>query len=116
MSTAVSLAVNAPFERRNIVDVPFTPAASDHQPPRFLPAVALYINRRFVKMEVGRLFQITCKDALDDTRTAIAKANENGPPGTLAIGLCIPVPTYDPADLSEGAGQQEPPPAKVPNV
>ncbi len=91
-------------------DVPaFIPAASDHQPPRFLPGVALYLSNRFVTLQVGKTFSFTCKDALADTQTAIANALENGPPGTRAVGLCIPIPTYDPADLAEGAGEQAPP-------
>jgi len=92
-----------------LVAVASIPATSDHQPPRYLPAVALYINNRFQAVEVGKTFSFTCKDALDDTSSAIAKAVMNGPPGTKAVGMCIPIPTYDPADLAEGAGQQEPP-------
>lgn len=115
---AIILAISAVAAATDIpaTNPVFVPAASDHQPPRFLPAVALYRDRRFLALQVGKTFSLTCKAALDDTQTAIAKAIENGGPGILAVGLCVPVPTYDPKDLLDGAGEQEPSPAKVPNV
>jgi hypothetical protein len=106
---AIALLAVATYPATHADEPKFTPAASDHQPPRFLPAVALYINNRFQAVQVGKDFQFTCKAALDDTASAIAKAVENGPPGTKAVGFCIPIPTYDPADLAEGQGQKEPP-------
>lgn len=106
VATAVTMADNKPY----------IPAASDHQPPRFLPGVALYRDKRFMALQVGKTFSFTCKDALKDTQSAIAKAIENGGPNILAIGLCIPVPTYDPRDLTEGQGEQAPPASTEPNV
>ena len=78
-------------------DVTIIPAESDHQPPRFLPAVALYSpDGRFIALEVGKMFSYTCKAALDDARGSIEKATAVG---RRLIGLCIPVPTYNVADL-----------------
>lgn len=75
------------------------PAASDHQPPRFLSAVAVYRNNRFAGFSAGKTFFLSCREALEDTQTAVAKGTEKG---LKVIGLCIPIPTYDPADLAEG--------------
>lgn len=73
------------------------PAASDHQPPRFLPAVVLYdTSDRFIAMEIGKTFSYSCKAALDDAQATIEKATAAG---RRLVGLCIPVPTYNPADL-----------------
>lgn len=77
------------------------PAASDHQPPRFLPAVVLYDkDNRFIAMEVGKKFSYTCKAALDDAQATIEKATAAG---RRLVGLCIPVPTYSAADLVPAA-------------
>jgi len=111
-SFAVVLAISAIAATAQVTNTPYTPAASDHQPPRFLPGVALYRDKRFLALQVGKTFSLSCKEALDDTQSAIAKAIENGGPNILAIGLCIPVPTYSPADLLPGAGEQEPPATK----
>lgn len=74
-----------------------TPAASDHQPPRFLPAVVLYdTSDRYIALEVGKTFSYSCKAALDDAQATIEKATAAG---RRLVGLCIPVPTYNPADL-----------------
>lgn len=73
------------------------PVASDHQPPRFLPAVVLYDkDDRFVAIEVGKTFSFTCKGALDDAQGSIERA---AAVGRRLVGLCIPVPTYAAADL-----------------
>lgn len=74
-----------------------TPAASDHQPPCFLPAVVLYdTDNRFIALEVGKTFSYACKGALDDAQATIEKATAAG---RRLVGLCIPVPTYSAADL-----------------
>lgn len=86
------------------------PAASDHQPPRFLPAVVLYdTDNRFQAIEVGKTFSYTCKAALDDAQATIEKATAAG---RRLVGLCIPVPTYSPADLVPAA---DPPKAPADN-
>jgi hypothetical protein len=82
------------------------PAASDHQPPRFLPAVVLYDkDDRFMVIEVGKTFSYTCKGALDDAQATIAKA---AAAGRRLVGLCVPVPTYNPADLMPAAEPPKP--------
>lgn len=74
-----------------------TPAASDHQPPRFLPGIVLYDkDDRFMTIQVGTTFSFTCKAALDDAQASIEKATAAG---RRLVGLCIPVPTYSAADL-----------------
>lgn len=67
-------------------------------PPRFLPAVAVYKDKRFMGLVVGKTVHLSCRDALDATQSAIAKHFE-AVDGSSAIGLCIPVPTYTVADL-----------------
>lgn len=75
----------------------FTPAASDHMPPRFLPGVAIYdADNMFLSLEVGTTFSYSCHDALEDTKTTIARAVARG---RRLVGLCIPVPTYSVKDL-----------------
>lgn len=86
------------------------PAASDHQPPRFLPAVVLYdTDNRFITIEVGKTFAYSCKGALDDAQATIEKATAAG---RRLVGLCIPVPTYSAADLVPAA---DPPKAPADN-
>lgn len=72
--------------------------ASVSLPPRFLPGVAVYKDKRFMGLVVGKTVHATCRDALDATQSAIAKHFE-AVDGSSAIGLCIPVPTYAVADL-----------------
>jgi len=73
------------------------PAVSDHQPPRFLPAVVLYDkDDHFLAIEVGKTFSYSCKAALGDAQGTIEKATAAG---RRLVGLCIPVPTYSAADL-----------------
>src|SRR5579859_1790540 len=73
-----------------LVDSGHISAESDHQPPRFLPAVVLYDgNGRFIAIEVGKTFSYTCKDALGDAQSSIEKATAVG---RRLVGLCIPVP------------------------
>lgn len=84
-----------------------TPAASDHQPPRFLPAVVLYdAADHFQAIEVGKTFSYSCRDALKDAQATIEKATAAG---RRLIGLCIPVPTYSPADLVPAADPSKSP-------
>lgn len=69
-------------------------------PPRFLSALVTYDpQQRFVKFIAGRTFFLSCRDALADTQTAIAKAIELAPAGSRTIGLCIPIRTYSDLDL-----------------
>lgn len=72
--------------------------ASQALPPRFLPGVAVYKDKRFMGLIVGKTVHFSCRDALDATQSAIAKHFE-AVDGSSAIGLCIPVPTYTVADL-----------------
>lgn len=90
-------------------DVAFAtePAASDHQPPRFLPAIALYRDDRFVALEVGKTFSYTCKEALADTQLTLERTV---PVGVRAVGMCIPVPTYSAEDLTPAAAPPKPQP------
>lgn len=82
------------------------PAASDHQPPRFLPAVVLYDKEdRFIAIEVGKTFSYSCKAALDDAQGTIEKATAAG---RRLVGLCVPVPTYNAADLVPTADAPKP--------
>lgn len=81
------------------------PAESDHQPPRFLPAVALYRDNRFIGIQVGTTFSYTCRAALDDTKSTLAKAI---PAGAQVVGLCIPIPTYSVLDLTPSADVEKP--------
>lgn len=92
------------------VDQRQVPAASDHQPPRFLPAVILYDkDNRFIAIEVGKTFAYSCKGALDDAQATIEKATAAG---RRLVGLCVPVPTYSAADLVPAA---DPPKAEPDN-
>lgn len=80
-----------------LVALAATPAESDHQPPRFLPAVVLYDkDGHFMAIEIGKTFSYTCKGALDDAQGSIEKATSAG---RRLVGLCVPVPTYNAADL-----------------
>jgi hypothetical protein len=89
----------------------FTPAPADHQPPSFLPAIALYtVDGHFVALEVGKTFSFSCKEALADTQTTLAKATTLS--SHKAVGLCIPIPTYNAADLIPS---KEPPKAPADN-
>lgn len=78
-------------------------AAADDKvdlPPTFLSAVAMYApDGTFVKLEVGNDRFTSCRDALDDTMSAIARASEFAPPGARTIGQCIPIRTYAVRDL-----------------
>lgn len=67
-------------------------------PHRFLPAVAVYKDKRFMGLVVGKTVHMTCRDALEATQSAIAKHFE-AVDGSSAIGLCIPIATYSVADL-----------------
>lgn len=85
-----------------------TPAESDHQPPRFLPGIVLYDSAgHFIALQVGTTFSYTCKGALDDSQASIEKATAAG---RRLIGLCIPVPTYNAADLVPSADPPKPSP------
>lgn len=69
-------------------------------PPTFLPGVLQYdAQGRYVGAAFGSTRFLTCKEALDDTQSAIAKANEVNPQGWLAIGTCLPIPTRNELDL-----------------
>lgn len=85
----------------------FTPSMSDHQPPRFLPGIALYDHDgRFVAFEVGKTFGYSCKEALDDTQATLEHATTLS--NHRAVGLCVPIPTYNAADLVPGAEPAKP--------
>lgn len=84
------------------------PAASDHQPPRFLPAIVAYDgDGRYLKLVVGSTFSYTCRGALDDAQASIEKATAAG---RRLVGLCIPVPTYSAVDLVPAADPPKPAP------
>lgn len=69
-------------------------------PPRYMSAVATYdTHLRFVALLTGKTFFLSCKEALEDTQTAIAKATELAPLGSRAVGMCLPIPTYSYDDL-----------------
>jgi hypothetical protein len=69
-------------------------------PPTFLSAVSLYDgDGRFVALATGKTRFHSCADALEDTRSALEKALSSGPENARAIGLCIPLHTYNVADL-----------------
>lgn len=68
--------------------------------PTFLSAIAMYdADGRFSALAVGKTRFTSCKDALEDTQPALALAAEHGPKGSRAVGLCIPLHTYNVADL-----------------
>lgn len=78
------------------IDTP--PAAAATLPHLFLPAVAVYKDKRFLGLVVGKTIHLSCRDALDATQSAIAKHFE-AVDGSTAIGLCIPVQAFSVADL-----------------
>lgn len=78
------------------IDTP--PAGAVTLPHLFLPAVAVYKDKRFLGLVVGKTIHLSCRDALDATQSAIAKHFE-AVDGSTAIGLCIPVQAFSVADL-----------------
>lgn len=70
-------------------------------PHVFYSGVALYMNQHPNGLLVSKDRFLSCKEALDDTRSAISRTLVPGeaPEGATAIGVCIPVPIFDPSDL-----------------
>lgn len=80
-------------------------------PPTFLPGVVLYdAEGKFVRAELGSLRFFSCRDALDDTRSAVQKAMLDAPEGARAIGICLPLHTYNVGDLVPAAPTSPAPP------
>lgn len=83
------------------------PTPNAGMPPTYLSGVATYAaNGRFVKLLMGSTRFLTCRMALDDTETALAKAQEMQPAGARSEGICIPLHTYNYADVSGLNGPQ----------
>lgn len=68
-------------------------------PHVFYAGVALYLNKHPIGLAVSKDRFLSCRDALDDTRSIIAKVEEEGDSTHSAIGVCIPIPVYDASDL-----------------
>lgn len=79
-------------------------------PPTYLSGVVTYApDGRFAKLLMGATRFLSCRDALDDTESAIAKAQERQPPGARTEGVCFPLHTYNYDDVtSVKAGPKSP--------
>lgn len=90
----------------------FIPLADAEQsmPPTYLSGVVTYApDGRFAKLLMGATRFLSCRDALDDTESAIAKAQERQPPGARTEGVCFPLHTYNYDDVtSVKAGPKSP--------
>lgn len=77
------------------------PAFAQHAlPPTYLSAIVTYdAHGRFVTLVTGSTRFTSCRDALDDTQSALAKHAEYAPKGSRAEGACIPLHTYSAEDL-----------------
>lgn len=69
-------------------------------PPTYVSGVVTYdVEGHFAKLVTGSTRFLSCREALDDTMSALAKFAEYAPKGSIAEGVCIPVHTHSPADL-----------------
>lgn len=74
--------------------------AAPKLPPTYLSGVVTYDpDGRYVRLITSTNRFHSCRDALDDTQSAQARAAEFAPPGSRTEGLCIPLHTYSVADL-----------------
>lgn len=97
LTGAVALSYTLAFGATTFKDAPMKNTVL---PPMYLSAVVNYdSNRRFTRVVVGSTRFLTCRDALDDTQSALALAAEYAPVGAHAEGICIPLHTYNDADL-----------------
>lgn len=68
-------------------------------PHVFYAGVATYIDKHPVGLFVSKDRFLSCREALDDTQSALAKIGEDGDGSHSGVGVCIPVPVFDPADM-----------------
>lgn len=71
-------------------------------PPMYLSGVVAYdTTRRFTQLKTGRTRFLSCREALDDTQSALALAAEYAPAGSHSEGICIPLHVYNETDLQK---------------
>lgn len=83
-----------------LLAVPVLVVGAQTLPPTYLSGIVAYdVNGRYASIHTSTARYVSCREALEDTASALAKAAEYAPKGAHSEGLCIPIHTYNILDV-----------------